>query len=65
MSSRCKKALKFSLCFRTWLLTGELYLKLGMVEAAEQCCTEARLLYPLSYLILFLKGEIHQVGHIF
>ncbi len=34
-----------------------------MVEAAEQCCTEARLLYPLSYLILFLKGEIHQVGN--
>jgi hypothetical protein len=33
--------------------------------SAEQCCTEARLLYPLSYLILFVKGEIHQVGNIF
>ena len=46
---------------RTWLLTGELYLRLGQVEAAEMCCTEARQVFPLSYLILYLRGAIHQV----
>lgn len=45
---------------RTWLLTGELYLRLGQVEAAELCANEARQVYPLSYLILYLKGAIHQ-----
>jgi len=45
---------------RTWLLTGELYLRLGQVEAAEMCCTEARQVFPLSYLILYLRGAIHQ-----
>merc|ERR1719154_74577 len=45
---------------RTWLLTGELYLRLGQVEAAELCADEARQVYPLSYLILYLKGAIHQ-----
>ena len=45
---------------RTWMLTAELYLKLDQLEAAEQCCTEAKNLYPLSYHILYLKGLIHQ-----
>ena len=45
---------------RTWLLTGELYLRLGQVDAAEMCCTEARQVFPLSYLILYLRGAIHQ-----
>lgn len=27
---------------RTWLLTGELYLRLGQLEAAELCANEAR-----------------------
>ena len=27
---------------RTWLLTGELYLRLGQIEAAELCANEAR-----------------------
>jgi len=45
---------------RTWLLTAELYLKLGQIEAAQKCCTEARQMYPLSYHILYLKGLIHQ-----
>jgi len=45
---------------RTWLLTGELYLRLGQVEAAELCASEARQVFPLSYLILYLKGAIHQ-----
>jgi len=45
---------------RTWLLTGELYLRLGQVDAAELCANEARQVYPLSYLILYLKGAIHQ-----
>ena len=27
---------------RTWLLTGELYLRLGQVDAAELCANEAR-----------------------
>jgi len=44
---------------RTWLLTGELYLRLGQLEAAELCANEARQVYPLSYLILYLKGKIH------
>merc|ERR1719431_2474034 len=44
---------------RTWLLTGELYLRLGQVEAAELCANEARQVFPLSYLILYLKGKIH------
>jgi len=45
---------------RTWLLTGELYLRLGQVEFAELCCNEARQVFPLSYLILYLRGAIHQ-----
>jgi len=45
---------------RTWLLTGELYLRLGQLEAAELCANEARQVYPLSYMILYLKGAIHQ-----
>jgi len=45
---------------RTWLMTGELYLRLGQVDAAELCANEARQVYPLSYLILYLKGSIHQ-----
>ena len=62
---------------RTWLLTGELYLRLGQIEAAELCANEARQVcdaryvftgywsfcvqvFPLSYLILYLKGAIHQ-----
>lgn len=45
---------------RTWLMTGELYLRLGQVDAAEMCANEARQVYPLSYLILYLKGAIHQ-----
>jgi len=45
---------------RTWLMTGELYLRLGQVDAAELCANEARQVYPLSYLILYLKGAIHQ-----
>ncbi|XP_023330111.1 tetratricopeptide repeat protein 7B [Eurytemora carolleeae] len=45
---------------RTWLLTAELYLRQDQVEAAQQCCNEARQLYPLSYHILYLKGAIHQ-----
>ena len=49
---------------RTWLLTAELYLRLGEVEAAEQCANEARQLYPLSYHILYLRGAIHQVTHL-
>jgi len=48
---------------RTWVLAAELYLKLDMVEAAQNCCTEARQLYPLSYHILYLKGRIHQHLH--
>ena len=45
---------------RTWLLTGELYLRLGQLEAAELCATEARQLFPLSYQIMYLRGAIHQ-----
>ena len=45
---------------RTWLLTGELYLRLGQLEAAELCASEARTLFPLSYQIMYLRGAIHQ-----
>lgn len=45
---------------RTWLLTAELYLRLGQPDAADQCANEARQLYPLSYHILYIKGAIHQ-----
>jgi len=45
---------------RTWMLTGELYLRLDQIEAAELCANEARQVFPLSYLILYLKGAIHQ-----
>ena len=31
-----------SLVCRTWLLVGELYLRLGQVDAAELCANEAR-----------------------
>ena len=31
-----------TLRIRTWLLTGELYLRLGQIEAAELCANEAR-----------------------
>jgi len=48
---------------RTWVLTAELYLKLDQVEAAQSCCNEALVLYPLSYHILYLKGKIHQHQH--
>lgn len=45
---------------RIWLLTAELHLRQGNIQEAETCVSEARLLSPLSYHLMFLRGMIHE-----
>ena len=42
---------------RIWLLTAEIHLRQGNVPEAELCAGEARLLAPLSYHLMHLRGQ--------
>ena len=45
---------------RIWLLAAELHLRQGSVPDAELCAGEARLLAPLSYHLMHLRGQIYE-----
>ncbi|XP_046456271.1 tetratricopeptide repeat protein 7B-like isoform X2 [Daphnia pulex] len=45
---------------KIWLLTGELYVRLGKCEEALACAQEAALLSPASHHVMYLRGLIHE-----
>jgi len=50
---------------KIWLLTGELYVRLGKCEEALACAQEAATLSPVSHHVMFLRGLIHETKNEF
>jgi len=45
---------------RIWLLCSELHLRMDNIVEAELCVQEAKLLMPMSYHLMYVRGLIHQ-----
>lgn len=50
---------------KIWLLTGELYVRLGKCDEALACAHEAAALSPVSHHVMFLRGLIHETKNEF
>ncbi|KAI9556045.1 hypothetical protein GHT06_018612 [Daphnia sinensis] len=50
---------------KIWLLTGELYVRLGKCEEALACAQEAAILSPASHHVMYLRGLIHETKNEF
>ncbi|CAB3221778.1 unnamed protein product [Arctia plantaginis] len=47
---------------QAWLLLAQLCLRLGRVNAATGCVSEAATLTPFSHLVLYTRGLVHAAG---